>query len=105
MSRLPRIAVFSYTGLSRLIKLVAHNFSDKAEITVYDLVLHQAVEKAREIEEKGLADVFVSAGANAEYIRSDLKIPVVEIKVTSHDVMMSLIKAKQIYQRQVAFVD
>jgi transcriptional regulator, propionate catabolism operon regulatory protein len=99
MPRLPRIAVFSYTGLSRLIKLVAHNFSDKAEITVYDLVLQQAVEKAREIEEKGLADVFVSAGANAEYIRSDLKIPVVEIKVTSHDVMMALIKAKQISEK------
>jgi len=45
------------------------------------------------------ADVIVTAGANATLLRSSAKIPVVAIKVSGFDVLLALLKARQITER------
>ena len=64
-ARRPRICVISYKALSRLVPEVIDEFAHRATIDVFDVVFDEALEKARQLERDGEADVIVSAGANA----------------------------------------
>lgn len=99
----PAIAVLSYSGLTTFLKEIKEHYQDKVNIIVVDAVLEEALEKALEIEKKGLASVFVSAGGNARLLSKELKSPFVEIRITGFDVLLALNKARQ-YSKRIALI-
>ena len=98
-ARRPRICVISYKALSRLVPEVIDEFAHRATIDVFDVVFDEALEKARQLERDGEADVIVSAGANATCLRSNISLPVVTINVGGFDVLQALRKAGSISSR------
>ncbi len=99
----PTIAVLSYSGLTAFIREIEQYYEDKVDIIIVDAVLEDALEKALDIEKRGLANVFVSAGGNARLLSKELKSSFVEIKITGFDVLLALNKARQ-YSRKVALI-
>ncbi len=99
----PTIAVLSYSGLTTFLKEIKEYYQDRVNIIVVDAVLEDALEKALEIEKKGLASVFVSAGGNARLVSKELKSPFVEIRITGFDVLLALNKARQ-YSKRIALI-
>lgn len=91
--------VISYKGLSRLTETLIPEYQDRAEIQLVDVLLNKALEQARAAENAKSADVIVTAGANAAFLRSSLQIPVVEIKASGYDLMLALMKARTISER------
>jgi propionate catabolism operon transcriptional regulator len=98
-SALPRILVISYKGLSRIAEGLIDEFRERAQIQLIDVVLDEALERARAAERAQSADVIVTAGANATFLRSALQIPVVEVKVSGYDVMLALMRARTVSER------
>ena len=98
-ANLPKIMVISYKGLSRLTETLIPEYQDRAEIQLVDVLLDQALQQARAAESARAADVIVTAGANAAFIRSSLQIPVVEIKASGYDLMLALMKARTVSER------
>jgi len=96
---LPRICVIGYKGLTRVVQSVLPEYAGRADIEVIDEVFEQANLAARQRERDGLADVFISAGANASMLKSTLSTPVAAIKVSGYDILVALLKARQVSER------
>jgi propionate catabolism operon transcriptional regulator len=96
---LPRICVIGYKGLTRVVHSVLPEYAGRADIEVIDEVFEQANLAARQRERDRLVDVFISAGANAAILKSTLSTPVAAIKVSGYDVLVALLKARQISER------
>ena len=99
LARRPRLCIFSYGPLNRLVHTVLPEFAGRADIHVQSVVFEEALRVGHEIERNKDHDVIISAGANASLLRSALTIPVVSIKVTGYDLLMALKKARQISDR------
>lgn len=91
----PTIAVFSSLSLMSLIHKLVYKSPDTVNFVVIDSVLDDALKKAKEMEENGEADVFLSAGGNAKLLSQHLKSPFVEIKPTGFDILLALKEAKK----------
>lgn len=76
-------------------------FRGHAEIEVIEATFETAIEMARERERS--IDAFISAGANAALLRSALDTPVATIKPDGYDVLVALIKARNL-SRQVGII-
>jgi transcriptional regulator, propionate catabolism operon regulatory protein len=100
---LPRIAVISYKGLSRLAHSLIPSYQGRAEIQIVDKLFDEAVEVARELDRRREVDVFVSAGANGAYLRDSVARPVVQIQVTGLDLLRALLKSRK-FSGQIALV-
>jgi transcriptional regulator, propionate catabolism operon regulatory protein len=98
-SSLPRICVIGYKGLTRVVQSVLPEYAGRATIEVIDEVFEQANLAAKQRERDGLADVFISAGANASILKSTLSTPVAAIKVSGYDILVALLKARQVSER------
>ena len=96
---LPRICVIGYKGLTRVVHSVLPEYAGRAEIEVIDEVFEQANRAAKQREQDRLVDVFISAGANASILKSTLSTPVAAIKVSGYDVLVALLRARQISER------
>ena len=96
---LPRICVIGYKGLTRLVHSVLPEYAGRAEIEVIDEVFERANLAARQRERDRLADVFITAGANASILKAALSTPVAAIKVSGYDVLVALLKAREISER------
>jgi propionate catabolism operon transcriptional regulator len=96
---LPRICVIGYKGLTRIVHSVLPEYAGRADIEVIDEVFEQANLAARQRERDRRVDVFISAGANAAILKSTLSTPVAAIKVSGYDVLVALLKARQISER------
>nr|WP_316641589.1 propionate catabolism operon regulatory protein PrpR [uncultured Roseateles sp.] len=96
---LPRICVIGYKGLTRVVHSVLPEYVGRAEIEVIDEVFEQANLAAKQRERDRLADVFISAGANASILKSTLATPVAVIKVSGYDILVALLRARQISER------
>ncbi len=96
---LPRICVIGYKGLTRVVQSVLPEYAGRADIEVIDEVFERANLAAQQRERDGLADVFISAGANASNLKSMLSTPVAAIKVSGYDILVALLKARQISER------
>lgn len=70
--------------------------SDVADkVQVIEAMMGRAVMMARHLEEAGLAEVFVSRGGTALMLRSEgIRSPIVEIHLTSGDMVQALSKAR-----------
>nr|MBO2480348.1 Fis family transcriptional regulator [Bacillota bacterium] len=79
----PRVAVLTHSKLTQMLKEVLAEMPWSADVALYDVLLEEAVQKARQLEESGQADVLVTGGANATVVEAQgLTLPVVRIKVT-----------------------
>jgi propionate catabolism operon transcriptional regulator len=96
---LPRICVIGYKGLTRVVQSVLPEYAGRAHVEVIDEVFERANLAARQRERDGLADVFISAGANASILKSTLSTPVAAIKVSGYDILVALLKARQFSER------
>jgi propionate catabolism operon transcriptional regulator len=94
-----RLCFLSYRHLSRLARSVIEEYDDKAEIEIIDESFEAALSIARARERSGNVDAFVSAGANASFLRGSLTTPVATIKVTGYDTLLALLKARAVSSR------
>ena len=97
--RMPRICVISYKGLSRLVHAVVPEFEERATIEVVDVLFDGALDKAHKLERDKAVDVIVTAGANAAYMRSNIGLPVITIKISGFDVLLAMLKGRSISDR------
>src|SRR5205085_8321063 len=66
---------------------------------IIDEAFEPALERARARERQGVVDCFVSAGANAALLRDALSSPVATIKASGYDILVALMKAREISHR------
>ena len=99
LRRRPRLCVFSYGPLNRLVNAVLPEFTGRADIHVQGLVFEDALRTGREIEQSRAHDVIISAGANAALLRTALLLPVVAIEVSGYDLLKALKRARQYSDR------
>ncbi|MGI4847343.1 MAG: propionate catabolism operon regulatory protein PrpR [Janthinobacterium lividum] len=90
-----RLCFISYSHLTRLALAVLEEFEERADIEVIDATFYSALECARQREEAGMTDAFISAGANAMILRGALSTPVATIKAGGYDVLLALMKARE----------
>ena len=95
----PRLCFLSYRQIRMFAMPIVAEYSDRADIEVVDGSFGEALAIANERMEKGLADVFVSAGSNASLLRSGLQAPVATIQLSGFDIMQALIRARTMSDR------
>lgn len=93
LKEVPRFAVISYKGLSRLIHSVTPRYSGMAHFQVVDHVFEDAAAAANELVANGEVDAIISAGANATYLRERVSVPVIRINVSGFDMLRALMRA------------
>ena len=92
-----KLCFLSYRHLSNLARTVVDEYVSRAQIEVIDSSFEAALEIARERERSGDVDAFVSAGANASYLRGSISTPVATINVGGYDILLALLKARALY--------
>jgi len=95
----PRICVLGNSKFTQLIQSLVPEFKGIAQITIIDRIFGDAVRAARELIEQEQVDVFVSAGANAFYLKDALSAPVVGLRVSSADLLHAVLTARNISRR------
>jgi propionate catabolism operon transcriptional regulator len=100
----PAFAPVSLWAVSayELIDLVQHcspRYADRAHIQLLRTHFRDALGLIREKLRSEPCDVVLTAGANADYLRSQLDIPVVAVRVGGYDVMAALGKACKLSKR------
>ncbi len=93
------IALMSYHQLTSLFAGLNYPLPPGVNVKIVDALLEDALAVATELERKGEADVFVSAGANCNLLSRYLKTPLVEVKVTGFDFLLALEQANRTGQR------
>ena len=78
----PRICVVGNSKFTQVIHSLVDEFKSVAQITVIDNVFNDAVRAARELIDAQQVDFFVSAGANAFYLKDTLSVPVLGLRVS-----------------------
>lgn len=96
---LPRVCFLSYRHIRELAAPVVAEYADRAEIEVVDGTFDRTLGIARDRAERGVADVFVSAGSNAHVLRGGLQAPVATIQLTGFDILQALLKARELADR------
>ncbi len=95
-----RLCFLSYRHLSRLARSVIEEYDEsRLQIEVIDESFEAALATARMRERSGMIDAFVSAGANASFLRGSLSTPVATIKVTGYDTLLAMLKARTLSNR------
>ncbi len=97
--RLVTIWGVSAYELAELVLLHAPAFADRARLQVVRNHFEGAVAGIRQRLQSERCDVLLTAGANADYLRSHLDMPVVAVRVGGYDVMAALAKGRQISDR------
>ncbi len=95
----PRIYAISHIRASRLVNNLLPAFAPLADIMIVNRTFEDALNAARELEKSRAVDVFLSAGSNGEYLRNNVSVPVVLIKVTGFDVLNAIVKARRVSNR------
>lgn len=95
----PRICVVGNSKFTQVIHSLVDEFKDVAQITVIDNVFNDAVRAARELIDAKQVDFFVSAGANAFYLKDTLSVPVLGLRVSSDDLIHAVLTARLISRR------
>ncbi len=95
----PRICVVGNSKFTQVIHSLVDEFKSVAQITVIDNVFNDAVRAARELIDAQQVDFFVSAGANAFYLKDTLSVPVLGLRVSSADLIHAMLTARLISRR------
>ncbi|MBU1442703.1 MAG: PrpR N-terminal domain-containing protein, partial [Gammaproteobacteria bacterium] len=79
--------------LADVARSLAPRLAGRAVVQVLHGHFDQAVTELRRVIDAGRCDVVVSAGSNADFLRSRLDLPVVSVRVGGFDVMAALTEA------------
>lgn len=80
--------------LAALVSGVIAHYADQTHIQVLDTSVHEALQVARELEQRGEVDVFICAGATAAYLRRHLTQPVLSMRIGGADLLRALGQAR-----------
>ncbi|MBZ2168602.1 sigma 54-interacting transcriptional regulator [Marinobacter sp. F4216] len=95
-SRRATVCLIGNSKLSKMVHSLVPEFSSIAEIVIIDNVFHDALMSARRLVEHDAVDVFISAGANAYYLKDTLPVPVVPLEVRQSDLVEAVLKARRV---------
>ncbi|AEG94888.1 propionate catabolism operon regulatory protein PrpR [Ramlibacter tataouinensis] len=98
-ARRPRLCFLSYRQIRAFAMPIVAEYAGRADIEVVDGSFDAALGLAQERIDKGLVDVFVSAGSNASLLRAGLNVPVATIKLGGFDLLQALIRAREVSPR------
>lgn len=98
MSDRVRILVVGYRKFSELINALLPEFEQDADVTIVESLVTASIDYSGLVE-RHRADIIVSAGANAAFLRSTLSVPVLAQPVTDTDVLEALGKARKLVRR------
>ncbi|MBI5921142.1 MAG: propionate catabolism operon regulatory protein PrpR [Betaproteobacteria bacterium] len=90
-----QIYIIGFTRLNKLIHSLVDDYSDSVDFYFTEQSFEDALKTARTLVREGKVDAFVSAGANAAYLRDNVGVPVVSVKVDGFDMLSALLKARQ----------
>ncbi|MDB5959309.1 MAG: propionate catabolism operon regulatory protein PrpR, partial [Massilia sp.] len=90
----PRICFLAYSHISQLAAPIIAEYAHKAEIEVIEGSFDVALSIARQRIRSGSTDVFISAGANAAVLRTNLEVPVAIIQLDGFSLLQALIRAR-----------
>ena len=94
-----RLCLIGNSKLSKMVHSLVGEFQSIAEIIIIDSLFNDALMSARRLVEHEAVDVFMSAGANAFYLKDTLPIPVVPLKVRQSDLVNAVLKARQVSRK------
>jgi propionate catabolism operon transcriptional regulator len=98
--RKPILWAFSFSHLDALLDSVIPQYAGVAEIRLFHKGFEEAIETARELMRGGAeVDVFLSAGANAAWLRAHADVPVAVITPSGLDIMRAIATARRIGPR------
>jgi transcriptional regulator, propionate catabolism operon regulatory protein len=98
--RKPIVWAFSLSRLSRLLESIVPHYEAAAEVRVFRVGLHEALETLRRLTRAGdEVDVLVSAGWSGAVLREHAELPVVVITPTGLDILQALSRARQLSTR------
>jgi transcriptional regulator with PAS, ATPase and Fis domain len=83
----PVALIAPYEGMAEMAKEICREFEKPLLIEVGDL--QEGLEKGRLLVEKG-TEVIISRGGTAQLLKQELTIPIVEIQVTTYDILGAL---------------
>ncbi len=101
-ARKPRVCVMGFS-LTGMLPGIVPSYTNQLEIRIINKIFEEALEATRELIRAGELDVLIAAGANGAYLRNNLPIPVVLIKVSGFDILHALMKARQQSERIAIF--
>ena len=91
-----RVCLIGNSKLSKMVHSLIPEFQAAADISIIDNIFSDALLSARDLVERGNVDIFVSAGANAYYLKNTLPVPVVALKIRQSDLISAVLKARAI---------
>ncbi len=97
--RLPRIVAVGLRQIKGMLRDLVPRYGGVASVEVLDKGYEDAVFHIRERQRESGVDVIVAAGSNGAYLRQQLDIPVILVKVGGFDVMGALGRARAISPR------
>ena len=89
------VLVVGYRKFSELINALLPEFADEADVVIVESVASDQRDYS-EMVKRYAADVVVSAGSNAAYLKATLKVPVVSQRVSDTDVIEAIGKARRV---------
>ncbi|AKM32762.1 propionate catabolism operon regulatory protein PrpR [Pandoraea faecigallinarum] len=92
-ARRPGIALVSISRLQTLCETVAPRYTDRARFYAVREGYGAAVAALQTYVESGAVDVVLAAGSNGAYLRENLSVPVVTVKVNGFDVLSAITRA------------
>lgn len=98
-TRRVQICLIGNSKLNQMVHSLLPEYRNEADITIIDSIFHDALGSAREMVEADAVDVFISAGANAYYLKDTLNKPVIALKVRQSDVTNAVLRASAISSR------
>ncbi len=99
LQHLPRLCFVAHQRIRVPAMPVIAEYSQRAVIEIVDGTFSGALAIGKDRIERGLVDVFVSAGSNASILRAGLQAPVAVIQLSGFDILQVLIKAREIDKR------
>ncbi|VVD73416.1 ATPase AAA [Pandoraea communis] len=92
-ARRPGIALVSISRLQTLCETVAPRYTDRARFYSVREGYGAAVAALQSYVDSGAVDVVLAAGSNGAYLRENLSVPVVTVKVNGFDVLSAITRA------------
>ena len=92
----PQIVAVGFRRINKMLQDLAPAFHTRAHVEVVDVGFANAVARVQAIAAQRPIDVVVAAGSNGAYLRQQLEMPVVLVKVGGFDVLQALSHAKRL---------
>ncbi len=95
----PRICIVGYPPVIRFAREVAHDFEEAAEFVFVTSLLEGALPRLREVE--GAVDIIVAGPSTRLMYEGDLKIPIIDFRLTFPDLIRAIQEGRQTDRRIV----